>query len=171
MYDGSFPKLTDSYFSTRLPKTLNYDDWDILESFKSERSFEGLKETKTVKLIFECINTLWFCCFEIFSRNAGGLAQQLLYDFGFDKLFNMESDGEFINLQVLSSASFLVGLFGSEEDFKKINRKFKSQIKDLCAKGLLISQFYSGLKYKHHMSKKTDAAEPESQTFEIPLAV
>ena len=93
MYDGTFPKLTPQYFSSRKPKQLFYDRWNLVECFVSDRSFENLKETKTARVLFECIHTLWFVCFEIFVRNAPGKVTCMLYDYAYDRIFNIEAEG------------------------------------------------------------------------------
>lgn len=171
LYDCTFPKLTQAYFSSRQAKILSFENWEIMDAFTSQRTFDDSKETKSAKILFESIHTLWIACLEIFARNSAGKVNRLLYDFAFDTVFNIEANGEFINLQILSSISFLVGLFGNEEDFSKISRKYKSTVKELCVKGVLLSKYYAGLKQRENLQSRTKISSETSYDFAIPLPI
>ena len=87
LYNGTFPKLEEKYFSDRTAKAVCYDNWNIFEMFKSERRVEALYSTKLAKCMFEAINTLWFVCLEIFVRNKKIQMNDALYTYAFDKVF------------------------------------------------------------------------------------
>ncbi len=93
LYNGSFPKLIEGYFAKRTNKSVSYNNWKLHENYLSERTLTGQSEVKLTKFMFESINTLWFCCLEIFIKNKEIEINSELYEYAFNKVFQIEAEG------------------------------------------------------------------------------
>jgi len=98
--------------------------------------------------MFESVNTLWYVCLEIFVKHKLVKINSVLYSYAFDKVFNLDSEGQMVNIQILMTVAFLNGYFHSEEDFNKLSRKYKKTISKFNLNCGMLAKYYSGMKKK-----------------------
>ena len=61
-----------------------------MELFETDRNIKALYQAKLAKSMFEAINTIWFVCLKIFISNKDIQINDTLYNYAFEKVFNME---------------------------------------------------------------------------------
>lgn len=171
LYDGNFPKLTDQYFTDRTSKAVNYNNWTILKYFESGRNLKSLYQSKLAKCMFESINTLWFVCLEIFIKNKSIKLNNTLYNYAFDKVFNIHSEGQMINIQILMTVAYLNGYFSSLEDYNKLTRKYKKIISKFNLTCGLLAKYYTGMRHRADFENRHKLRSVEEPKFEIPVSV
>ena len=172
LYNSTFPKLLEDYFTKKNPtKSLSSNNWDILKMFLSARNIQGLQEGKLVKCFFESINTLWYVCLEIFIKNKTIQIDDSLYSYAFNKVFNIEAEGQMINMQILSTVAYLNGYFGNQNDFDKLTRKYSKTITAMNFKCGLQAKYYTGMKHKNDFLKLFKEEKNDLACYKIPTSV